>query len=109
MEEESEVETDVEVDVEVDVEPEVETEEEIKEEINEEEAEKFKSKRAKKLSEGINQMRCPVCGSKSAYVRLKDGAIMCRKGHITEVDGTVKLSNGIETTLKELREKKLVK
>lgn len=107
MEEESDVETDVEADAE----PEVETEDEeqIKEEINEEEAEKFKSKRIRKLSEGINQMRCPVCGSKSAYVRLKDGAIMCRKGHITEVDGTVKLSNGVETTLTELREKKLVR
>ena len=109
MEEESEVETDVEADAE----PEVETgdgaEDEIKEEINEEEAEKFKSKRIRKLSEGINQMRCPVCGSKSAYVRLKDGAIMCRKGHITEVDGTVRLSNGVETTLTELREKKLVR
>ncbi|MDI6886753.1 MAG: hypothetical protein QMD22_10545 [archaeon] len=61
------------------------------------------------LKQRSAKVQCPVCGAR-AYVRLSDEAIICREGgHVTYTDGRVTLHGGIETSLKELREKGVIK
>ena len=69
----------------------------------EKEEEKLKRKKAEVLKQKSRRLVCPICGA-PARLRLKDGANICREGgHITYVDGRVWLQ-GIDTTLKEMRE-----
>jgi len=65
--------------------------------------EKVRGKRVELLKQKAKPLRCPICG-RPARLRQNDGAIICRDGgHITHADGRVWMQ-GMETTLKELRE-----
>lgn len=65
--------------------------------------------RKKLLEEGAQELKCPVCGSSQTRFRTKDSAIVCRDGHTVFIDGTVLLSNGVRTTMDELRKEGIVK
>lgn len=69
----------------------------------ESEEEKLERKKVELLKQKSKRLKCPVCGA-PARLRVEDGAIICREGgHKIYVDGRVWLQ-GIDTTLKELRE-----
>ena len=70
----------------------------------EREEEKLETKKVELLKQKSKRLKCPVCGAPSR-LRLEDGAIICREGgHVTQADERVWLQ-GVETTLRELREK----
>ena len=70
----------------------------------EREEEKLERKKVELLKQKSKRLKCPVCGA-PARLRLEDGAVICREGgHVTQVDERVWLQ-GVETTLRELREK----
>ena len=66
-------------------------------------------KRKKLLEEGVQQVKCPVCGSTQTRYRAKDQALVCRSGHVVFMDGTVILPNGVRTTMDELRKEGIIK
>jgi ribosomal protein L37AE/L43A len=69
----------------------------------------LESKRVTLLKEKSGRLECPVCGLR-ARLRLGDGALICTNGgHITFPDGTVIMAGGVKTTLKELRERGVIK
>ena len=73
------------------------------------EEEKFAGKRVEMLKQKSRRLKCRVCGA-PARVRLTDGAEICRDGgHIVYPDGCVTLPGGVETTMKELVEKGVIK
>lgn len=72
-------------------------------------AKRKEGKRKAMLREKAGKLKCPVCDA-PANLRFKDGALVCRSGgHITFPDGCVTLPGGVETTLKELRDKRIIK
>ena len=80
----------------------IESEEEGEDESNE-------SKRVELLKRKVRRLKCPVCGA-PGRLRVTDGVIICREGgHLTTPEGDVTLPGGVKTTLKELREKGVIK